>query len=47
MMTYFRIQALSHGSGPLAPGHMAMPLPGVTSPGHDTGTALKAEVFTS
>jgi len=24
-----------------------MPLPGVTSPGHDTGTALKAEVFTS
>src|SRR5579864_2938482 len=31
MMTYFRMQLLSHGTGPLAPGHMAMPLPGVTS----------------
>jgi hypothetical protein len=30
-MTYFRMQLLSHGTGPLAPGHMAMPLPGVTS----------------
>ena len=30
-MTYFRMQPLSHGTGPLAPGHLAMPLPGVTS----------------
>ena len=30
-MTYFRMQLLSHGTGPLAPGHVAMPLPGVTS----------------
>lgn len=30
-MTYFRMQPLSHGTGPLAPGHVAMPLPGVTS----------------
>jgi hypothetical protein len=28
MMTYFRMQQLSHGTRPLAPGHMAMPLPG-------------------
>jgi len=27
-MTYFRMLLLSHGSGPLAPGHMAMPRPG-------------------
>jgi hypothetical protein len=46
-MTYFRIQPLSHGIGPLAPSHMAMPLPEVTSPDHDIDTALKAEVFTS
>src|SRR5580700_10878195 len=31
MMTYFRMQLLSHGTGPLAPGHVAMPLPVVTS----------------
>ena len=30
-MTYFRMQLLSHGTGPLAPGRVAMPLPGVTS----------------
>ena len=30
-MTYFRMQLPSHGTGPLAPGHMARPLPGVTS----------------
>jgi hypothetical protein len=31
MMTYFRMQPPSHGTGPLAPGHPAMPLPGATS----------------
>jgi hypothetical protein len=30
-MTYFRMQPPSHGTGPLAPGHLAMPLPGATS----------------
>jgi hypothetical protein len=30
-MTYFRMQLLSHGTGPPAPGRVAMPLPGVTS----------------
>ena len=30
-MTYFRIQLLSHRTGPLAPAHVAMPLPGVTT----------------
>src|SRR5580704_14180308 len=28
MMTYFRMQLLSHGTGPLAPGNVAIPLPG-------------------
>jgi len=28
-MTYFRMQLLSHGTGPLAPGHLAMPPPEV------------------
>jgi hypothetical protein len=30
-MTYFRMQPPSHGTGPLAPGHLAMPLPRATS----------------
>src|SRR5260370_38757641 len=30
MMTYFRMQLPSHGTGPSAPGHVSMPLPGVT-----------------
>ena len=37
-MTYFRMQLLSHGTGPLAPGHMAMPPPGYVAL-HGTGTA--------
>jgi hypothetical protein len=46
MMTYFRMQLLSHRTGPLAPGHVARPLPGVTSLYHDIDTAPKAEVST-
>jgi hypothetical protein len=45
-MTYFRMQLLSHGTGPLAPGHMAMSLPDTTSLYNDIDTAPKAEVFT-
>jgi len=39
MMTYFRMLPLSHGSGPLAPAHMAMPPAGVTSLDQDIDTA--------
>jgi hypothetical protein len=46
MMTYFRMPLLSHGTGPLAPGHMAMLLPDATSLYHDIDTAPKAEVST-
>jgi hypothetical protein len=41
-----RMQLLSHGTGPSAPGHVAMPLPDATSRYHDIDTAPKAEVFT-
>jgi len=36
-MTYFRMPLLSHGTGPLAPDHMAKPLPGVASLSARTG----------
>jgi len=38
-MTYFRMLPLSHGRGPLAPAHMAMPPAGVTSLDQDSDTA--------
>jgi len=41
-MTYFRMQLLSHGTGPPAPGHVATPLPRGDVALRDTGTARLA-----